>query len=80
MEIFIIYAALSLGNLTSFVEFKATNFPTLEKCTMFYEQNKDVIESSLVDHVNLKNPNAKIKFIGCSPKSTFGDTMKGDLT
>jgi len=80
MKIFIIYAALSIGNLTSFVEFKGTQFETLDKCSSFYEQNKTSIELSLIDHLKLKQPNATIQFIGCSPKSTFSNMEKGDLT
>ena len=80
MEIFIIYAALSIGNFTSFVEFKPTKFPTLEECTGFYEEHKVSIESSLINHLNVSSPNAKIQFIGCSPKSTFLNLEKGDLT
>ena len=80
MEIFIIYAALSIGNLTTFVEFKPSKFPTLEECTSFYEEHKGSIESSLINHLNVTTPNAKIQFIGCSPKSTFLNLEKGETT
>ena len=80
MEIFIIYAALSIGNLTSFVEFKGTQFKTMDKCYSFYNENKTGIESSLLNHLNVSNPNAKIQFIGCSPKSTFLNLEKGETT
>jgi len=71
MNVFIIYAALSISNLTSFVEFKGTQFETMDKCYAFYNKNKTSIESSLVDHLKQSSPNAKIQFIGCSPKDTF---------
>mgnify|MGYP003114172989 FL=1 len=80
MEIFIIYAALSIGNLTTFVEFKPSKFPTLEECTSFYEEHKGSIKSSLINHLNVTTPNAKIQFIGCSPKSTFLNLEKGETT
>ena len=80
MEIFIIYAALLIGNLTSFVEFKGTQFSTLDSCKSFYESNKPSIELSLINHLKTRQPNAKIQFIGCSPKSTLLNLEKGDLT
>jgi len=80
MEIFIIYAALSIGNLTSFVEFKGTQFNTLDKCSSFYKDHKTTIELSLIDHLKQTSPNATIQFIGCSPRNTFSNMKKGDLT
>ena len=71
MEVIIIYAAILIGGDTSFVEFKGTQFKTMDKCYSFYNENKTGIESSLLNHLKQTSPNATIQFIGCSPKNTF---------
>ena len=80
MEIFIIYAALSLNNLTSFVEFKGTSFQSLEKCQVFYKEHKNAIALSLQDHLlKQPEPTPTITHMGCSPKNVFLNTPKSGL-
>ena len=47
MANYIIYAALSIGNLTTFFEFKAMDFVDMQECNSFYEEYKEPIELSL---------------------------------
>ena len=77
MEVFIIYAALSLNNLTSFVEFKGTSIESLEKCKVFYTEHKSAIALSLQDHLlQQSTPAPTITHMGCSPRNVFLNVPK----
>ena len=71
MEVFIIYAALSIGNLTTFFEFKGMNFVDMQECNSFYKEYKEPIELSLQEHINETHPEYTVSYIGCSTRSKF---------
>ena len=77
MEIYIIYAALTLNNLTSFVEFKGTDFESFKDCKVFYKQHKSAIALSLQDHlIKQSSPTPIISHMGCSPRNVFSATRR----
>ena len=71
MEVFIIYAALSVGQLTTFVEFKGTDFKTLKECSSFFEEHRDTIKVSLREHINETYPDYIVSYVECSTRSKF---------
>jgi len=71
MEIFIIYAALSVGQLTTFVEFKGMDFKNMKECSSFFTEHKNTIELSLKEHINETYPNYVVSYVGCSTRSKF---------
>ena len=71
MEVFIIYAALSIGNLTTFFEFKGKDFVNMQECNNFYKEYKEPIELSLQEHINETHPEYIVSYIGCSTRSKF---------
>ena len=77
MEIYIIYAALTLNNLTSFVEFKGTDFESLKNCKAFYKQHKSAVALSLQNHlIKQSGPAPIITHMGCSPRNVFSATRR----
>ena len=68
---YIIYAALSIGNLTTFFEFKAMDFVDRQECNSFYKEYKEPIKLSLVEHINQTNHEYIISYIGCTTSSKF---------
>ena len=71
MNTFIIYAALSLSSLTTFVEFKGEQFKTMEECNKYFNDNYKIIEYSLLEHIQNTLPEYTISYVGCSPKRVF---------
>ena len=71
MANYIIYAALSIGNLTTFFEFKAMDFVDMQECNSFYKDYKEPIELSLQKHINKTHPEYTILYLSCTTKSKF---------
>ena len=71
MDVFIIYAALSIVNFTTFVDFKGEQFKTMEECKKYFNDNYKIIEHSLHEHIQDTLPEYTISYVGCSPKRIF---------
>ena len=71
MEVFIIYAALASGQLTTFFEFKAMDFVDMQECDNFYKEYKEPINLSLQEHIDKTNPGYVVSYIGCEKRHKF---------
>tara|TARA_R100001443_G_scaffold117258_2_gene140932 strand:- start:987 stop:1220 length:234 start_codon:yes stop_codon:yes gene_type:complete len=71
MEIFIIYAALAYGELTSLVQFKGSTFKSMDECTAYLKDNEIKVWGTLNQHITMHYPQASVAHVGCSPLSAF---------
>jgi hypothetical protein len=75
MKIFIIYAALTYGELTSLIQFKGSTFKSMEECNLYLKDNEIKVWGTLNQHITMHYPRASVTYVGCSPLSAFNEDV-----
>ena len=74
----LIYATILIGGIVEVIQYKGETFKTNKECVSYLQTYNTHINKTLQDHLDKKNGDSVVLFIGCSEKSKFA--TEGDLT
>ena len=71
MKVIIIFATILFNGTIENLEYKGGVFSTQKECTNYIANNRDLISSTLKQHLDKVYPNSEVLIIACSDRDNF---------
>ena len=71
MKVIIIFATILFNGTVENLEYKGGVFSTQKECTNYIANNRDLISSTLKQHLDKVYPNSEVLIIACSDRVNF---------
>ena len=71
MKVIIIFATIFFNGTIENLEYKGGVFNTQKECTNYIANNRDLISSTLKQHLDKVYPNSEVLIIACSDRVNF---------